>query len=67
MYLKNFGDGLDRITLFELLGERMVDQFLSGVLFISLQVAWKIDSSVELDGSLISQEELATTGGICPT
>ena len=37
LLLKDCGDGLDRITLFELLGERMVDQFLPGLLFISMQ------------------------------
>jgi hypothetical protein len=35
--LKDCGDGLDRIALVEFLGERMIDQFLPGLLFISLQ------------------------------
>ena len=35
--LKDFGDGLDRNTLLESPGERMVDQFLPSLRFISLQ------------------------------
>jgi hypothetical protein len=37
LLLKDRGDGLDRNTLFEFLGERVVNQFLPGLLFISLQ------------------------------
>jgi hypothetical protein len=36
LFLKDRGEGLDRIALFELRGERVVDQF-PGLLFISLQ------------------------------
>jgi ribosomal 50S subunit-associated protein YjgA (DUF615 family) len=35
--LKDRGDRLNRITLFEFLDERMIDQVLPGLLFISLQ------------------------------
>ena len=34
LLLKDCSDRLDRITLFEFLGERMVDQFLAGLIFI---------------------------------
>ena len=36
LFLKDCDEGLDRIALFELRGERMVDQS-TGLLFISLQ------------------------------
>jgi hypothetical protein len=36
LFLKDRGEGLDRIALFKLLGERVVDQF-PGLLFISMQ------------------------------
>jgi hypothetical protein len=37
LILKDFGDEIGRRTLFELLGERMVNQFLPSLRFISLQ------------------------------
>ncbi len=37
LVLKHCGDGFDRITIFELLGERMVGQSHPGLLFIALQ------------------------------
>jgi hypothetical protein len=37
LLLKDCGDGLDRIAVFELPSERMVDQFLPCLLFIILQ------------------------------
>jgi hypothetical protein len=37
LLLKDRGDGLDRITIFELPGERMFDQFYPRLFFIALQ------------------------------
>jgi hypothetical protein len=37
LLLKDFGDGLDRITIFELPSERMVNQFLPCLPFIVMQ------------------------------